>query len=165
MKLFKFSFVFIMVLSCITDSLLALPFNDDMVENQISTGQIVRPKPEGSVPVGSLKNKVRNKEEAKMLTNPVQADEASVFRGSMLYQSNCYACHGNIAPEEHQASPAGKFMGAPNIAMEFYKSRTDGEIYSTIHFGNIIMQPVGWKLSASETWDIVNYIRSKQNQK
>lgn len=140
----------------------ALPFNDDMVENQLSTGQVMRPNPEGSIPLGSLKYKLDTKEEAEALTNPVAADEYSIQRGKRLFKVNCSACHGEISTTEHKPSVAGKFMGAPNIADALYTSRTDGNIYKTIHFGNIIMPAVGWKLSPQETWDIINYVRSAQ---
>lgn len=157
-------FTIIVSILLIVPSVSALPFNDDMVENQISTGQIVRPRPENSIAIGSLKNKVRSKEEAKLLENPIKADESSVLRGEMLFESNCFACHGKMAIDSHYVPAAGKQIGAPNLAMEFYKSRTDGEMYGTIHFGSIIMPSVGWKLSPDETWDIINYVRSVQNK-
>lgn len=143
----------------------ALPFSDDMVENQLGSGQVVRQRPEGTVPVGSLNYILaESKEEAKALKNPTLSDEYSVKRGQRLFQVNCAACHGEISATEHVAYPAGAQMGAPNLALENYHSRTDGEIYSAVHFGNLIMPAVGWKISPAETWDIVNYVRSVQGQ-
>lgn len=46
--------------------------------------------------------------------------------------------------------------------MDMYKARTDGSIYATIHFGIRLMPGHGWKLSPTEHWDIVNYVRSAQ---
>lgn len=155
---------YLLVISILFPSLVwALPFNDDMVENQINTGQLHKVRPEGSIPRGSLKfHTVKNKEAAETLTNPIKSDEWSVKRGEWLFQVNCSACHGEIAPGAHVSYPAGQFIGAPNLADPLYHNRTDGNIYGTIHFGNLIMPAVGWKLSPKETWDIVNYVRSVQ---
>lgn len=149
----------------VATSVAALPFNDDMVENQITDGQLSRSLPVGSIPMGSLDFKVKSKEDAQKLSNPVAADAYSIRRGKRLFQVNCQACHGQIAPGNHVMAPAGKFLGAPNIADPLYKDRTDGGIYGSIHFGNIIMPAVGWKLSPQETWDIINYVRHQQNSK
>ncbi len=142
----------------------ALPFNDDMVDNQITTGQIMRPQPKGSVSKGSLEYKVDSKEAAQALTNPVPLTKASVLRGKRLFEVNCAACHGVIG-KVHQPSVAGPLLGAPNLGDPLYHDRTEGSIYSTIHFGNVIMYPVGWKLSSAETWDIINYVRNVQQEK
>lgn len=164
MRIVSSSIVLILTV-ILTATAAALPFSDDMVENQLNSGQVVRKRPEGTVPVGSLDYILAdNKEEAKVLKNPVVADEYSVKRGERLFQVNCAACHGEISLTEHKAYPAGAMMGAPNLALENYHSRTDGEIYSAVHFGNLIMPAVGWKISPSETWDIVNYVRSVQKQ-
>ena len=157
-------FICAIALLILTNDASALPFSDDMVENQLNSGQVVRKRPEGTVPVGSLDYVLaETKEEAKALTNPIAADEYSVKRGQRLFQVNCAACHGEISLTEHKPYPAGAQMGAPNLGLENYHSRTDGEIYSAVHFGNLIMPAVGWKISPNETWDIVNYVRSVQN--
>lgn len=149
---------------CLVNSAVALPFNDDMVDNQVTTGQIMRPQPKGSIAKGSLDYKVDSKEEAQKLTNPVPLTKESVLRGERLFEVNCGACHGGIG-KVHQPSVAGPMLGAPNVADPLYHDRTDGSMFSTIHFGNIIMYPVGWKLSNAETWDIINYIRNAQQEK
>ncbi len=141
----------------------ALPFNDDMVNSQIKTGQVMRPKVAGTVPLGSLnQSSVLTKEDAIKLENPVPTSADSVFVGKQLFRINCSPCHGKIS----KTSPElGKVqMGAPNLGDPMYHSRTDGQIYSTVHFGNIIMPALGWKLSPAETWDIINYVRSVQKE-
>ena len=156
---------FLAVCLLCTSPLMALPFNDDMVDNQLSTGQVMLPAPKGSVSKGSLKYGPRTKEESLALTNPTKAEDlaSSSLRGKRLFQVNCAACHGEIG-EKHVVYEAGKYLGAPNIAEPSYHNRTDGSLYSTIHFGNVIMYPVGWKISSDETWDIINYIRDTQKQ-
>jgi mono/diheme cytochrome c family protein len=154
------------VLISLAGTAMALPFNDDMVENQITDGQLSRAIPEGSIPMGSLNYKVKSKEDAQKLTNPVKADDFSLRRGKRLFQVNCQACHGVLDSGTQIPAPAGKFLGAPNISDPLYHSRTDGNIYGTIHFGGMAIMPaLGWKLSPQETWDIINYVRSLQKSK
>ncbi len=149
---------------CIVNLVSALPFNDDMVEVQPTTGQIMRPQPKGSVSKGSLDYKVDSKEEAEKLVNPVPLTKDSVLRGQRLFEVNCGACHGVIG-KVHQPAVVGSMIPAPNLALPLYHDRTEGNMYGTIHFGLRIMYPVGWKLSATETWDIINYIRNVQQEK
>ncbi len=144
-------------------SAFSLPFNEDMVEYQLSPGQISRGEPKGSIAVGAAHKYIANKKEAESFTNPNKKTESSVRKGKRLFSVNCQPCHGKIGPKENYV--IGKVvMGAPNLADKTYHERTDGEIFRTIYFGNLIMQPVGWKLSHEEAWDIVNFIREVQGK-
>ena len=51
-----------------------------------------------------------------------------------------------------------------DIGDKIYMTKTDGYLYATIHYGGLVIMPgLGWKLSDSEHWDIINYLRSVQN--
>lgn len=143
----------------------ALPFNDDMVDIQLNAGEITRSRPEGTVPVGSAEVLLLDKLSAQQLQNPVRTSPESLIRGAYLYRVNCYACHGNIGSKDYRPGVAGTFMGAPDVSHEMFHSRSDGQIFSTIRYGGVIMPPLGWKLSYAETWDIVNYVRQVQSSK
>lgn len=145
----------------------ALPFNDDMVDIQMRTGQIMKPSPENSVPKGSLNYRVEDKAGAEALNNPIKGEKFSVKNGKRLFRVNCYPCHGNIESPEYKPGPvASKFVSPPDITDKYYKAKSDGYIYGVIHFGGLaVMPPVGWKLSPTEHWDIINYIRSVQDSK
>lgn len=149
----------------------ALPFNDDMVDIQPRTGSVVRSKPATSVSVGSLAFRVANRQEAEALENPVKLDAVSKMKGKRLFAVNCTPCHGDIAAKEWKVGPVGiKFGNIPDIRavdparQKDYRTQTDGFFYSVIHFGSMstLMPAYGWKLSPTEHWDIVNYIRSVQ---
>ena len=145
----------------------ALPFNDDMVNNQIKTGQIMRPKPEGVVARGVLAGdftmRLDKKESAANFVNPKKGDKNSIAKGKRLFQINCTPCHGNIEKTPYEAGVAGKLIGAPDLTAQMYKDRTDGSIYGTIHFGGMALMPgYGWKLSPDEHWDVISYLRSAQ---
>lgn len=152
---------------------LALPFNDDMVDSQIKTGQVMRPRVEGTIPVGALAYRVKSKDDAKKLINPLKGNSDSEFRGKRLYAVNCYLCHGTpkLDGTAWKPTPVGTKVPGPNLGLSLYhdtagsgsgQGRTDGDLYAQIHFGGVIMPRVGWKLSPTETWDTINYIRSVQ---
>lgn len=147
----------------------ALPFNDDMVDTSITDGQITRAKPEGVISKGSLEYRIDTREDALKLSNPVKSDAKSVTRGSRLYRVHCYSCHGNLENKKWEPGPVGqpgRLPGVPNIADAFYKERTDGYLYGIIHFGGMAYMPAyGWKLSPTEHWDIINYVRKMQDSK
>lgn len=163
----------VVLLFCLPTQGTALPFNDDMVDSQIKTGQIMRPKVDAAVPLGSLNEYSQDKEDAITLENPVAATAASRMNGQRLFQANCTPCHGAIAApgEPYTPGPVGKFVPGPNLGLEMYHASdnpaagyTDGKIFATIRYGNVLMPALGYKLSASEMWDIVNYVRSVQEK-
>jgi mono/diheme cytochrome c family protein len=148
----------------------SLPFNDDMVDNQMRTGSIMRPSVPQSVPVGSLQYRLEKKEDALQLTNPKKGDPVSAANGRRLFSINCSPCHGDISATPWV--PGQVVMGAPDLSLPDFSEgaggaggRSDGQIYGTMDFGNIIMPRVGWKLSPDEHWDIINYVRSVQARK
>lgn len=154
-------------------SLMALPFNDDMVNVQKRTGVMMRPKDPRSVAVGASKYYVKDRTSAENLSNPQPQDKFSVESGSRLYRVNCYPCHGNIEAKPWATGPVGEKLNGlvPNIqgnveGRRDYTTVTDGWIYSVIHYGSMsgVMPAYGWKLSPSEHWDIVNYVRYAQKR-
>lgn len=148
----------------------ALPFNDDMVNSDVMTGKIMRPAPAGAIAQGSLAYKVENREEAMKLTNPIKGDQLSTLNGKRLFQVNCTPCHGNLESNPYVPGPVAKFLPGPNLTSPMYHDkpdgRSDGNIYGTIQFGSLstLMPALGWKFSATEHWDLINYIRSVQSK-
>jgi mono/diheme cytochrome c family protein len=148
---------------------LALPFNTDMYDPQPMTGEVMRPKAPNSVPMGSLDRRLESKEAALKLQNPLRGDPVSVESGQRLFAINCAPCHGTYGVDGAQTpSWFASQVGAPDLTASTYweESRSDGNIYGTIHLGGMAIMPAyGWKLSPTEHWDIVNYVRSIQAAK
>lgn len=142
----------------------ALPFNDDMVDVQKRTGTIMRQKAPGTVAIGMSDYYVASREEAESLTNPLAGDASSIANGKRLFGINCLPCHGDLSKKPYEPGAVGKktLQTPPDLTSDMYKTRTDGSIYATIHFGIRLMPGHGWKLSPTEHWDIVNYVRSQQ---
>lgn len=147
----------------------ALPFNDDMVDNQKRTGSVMRPKVPGTVALGASTVHLEKKEDAFNLQNPLKGDAVSAANGERLFAVNCFPCHGNIAANPHQPGPAAvasKIIPSVDLSAAAYAEKQDGYIYGTIDFGGLVMMPpLGWKLSETEHWDIINYIRKVQADK
>ncbi len=152
----------------------ALPFNDDMVGGQLISGTVMRPKPPGAVPIGSLSRRIPSYQEALALENPMKKDRASAVRGERLFAVNCSPCHGAYAGGKyHESAIASKGMPSVNLTDEglLYfdggakqKPKPDGHIFGYIYFGGLALMPAyGWKLSNAEIWDIVSYVRHIQS--
>jgi len=145
----------------------ALPFNDDMVDVQKRTGTIMRQKAPGTVAIGMSDYYVASREEAEKLINPVKSSPSSLAKGKRLFAVNCLPCHGDISKKPYEPGAVGKktLQTPPDLTADTYKTRTDANIYATIHFGIRLMPGHGWKLSPTDHWDIVNYIRNQQGIK
>lgn len=157
--------IFAASLFVVTRNASALPFNDDMVDNQKRTGIIMRGLPSTSVPVGFENPVPKSKTEAAALVNPVAAESQSIENGARLFRVNCFPCHGDISKTPYQPGPVavnskGTIPGM-DIGDKMYLDKTDGYMYGTIQFGGLAIMPaLGWKLSDNEHWDIINYVRS-----
>ena len=142
----------------------ALPFNDDLVGGQLSTGMVMRPKVTDSVALGSGVDYVESKETAAALQNPIKGDKISTLNGKRLFEVNCAVCHGWYGDGKRERE--GSIVGMPSmdLTLQNYKDLPDGIVFSAIHFGSRsgLMPRYGWKLSTTEHWDIVNYVRKFQ---
>lgn len=150
----------------------ALPFNTDMYDPQPKTGEVMRPKVPDTVALGSLDYRVESREAALKLENPLKGDTLSTLSGKRLFSIHCSPCHGVYSEVgAYTASWFAPRVYAPDLSLPMYwdveGGRTDGSVYGTIHFGSpsTLMPAYGWKLSPTEHWDIVNYLRSFQKAK
>lgn len=92
--------------------------------------------------------------------NPVEADEASITRGSSLFAIHCQMCHGQTAEGN---GPVAPFLAnrPANLTSAVVQAKSDGSIFLTITNGvDGKMPPLNENLTVSERWDLVNYIRT-----
>lgn len=92
--------------------------------------------------------------------NPVEADEASLARGTELYVINCRMCHG---PTGGGNGPIAPFLAIKpaNLTSDLVQSKSDGSIFLTISNGIVgRMPPLNENLTVPERWDVVNYVRT-----
>lgn len=143
-----------------------LPFNTDMLDNQLSTGQVSRGRDLRTVPVASTFSRLgTDRNVALMLENPVKPDIHSLSWGKRIFDIQCTTCHGYYDDKGTRTpSPTSQLVpGAPDLSQTEIAAKPDGHFFQYIHFGGLVIMPVyGYKLSETEHWDVVNYVRAIQ---
>ena len=97
-------------------------------------------------------------------TNPIAADTESQARGKTNYEANCLVCHGNIGQGDGPA--AANLDPPPAPIAHTAQMLSDAYLFYRISEGgdfapfNSAMPMWKDKLSESERWDVINYIRS-----
>ena len=91
--------------------------------------------------------------------NPEPGDVASATRGGLLFSQNCARCHGRggegDGPEGVNLPSRPRDLTAPRLS-----GLSDGEIFETISGGRGYMPSWQSRLSESQIWDLVNYVRT-----
>jgi mono/diheme cytochrome c family protein len=98
--------------------------------------------------------------EAARIKNPVAATPESVAAGRQSYSRLCARCHGAEGKGDGGGAGAG---GQPaDLTDETWDfGGSDGEIFSAIREGTSAdMESYAERISETETWHLVNYIRS-----
>lgn len=109
------------------------------------------------------------------LANPLagRMDEATLARGRLMYERNCSVCHGTQGrgdgPVVQQRKDAegrshARFPYAPPVVGAAAESRSDGYLYGVIAVGRGLMPPYGERISHTDRWALVNYVRQLQGR-
>jgi len=100
------------------------------------------------------------------LENPQAATTESVAAGEKIYKRYCQLCHG----ENGTGSPSREagFPASSNLVdSEWDHGSTDGDIYTVIENGvepEMAMEPWFDRLSETDMWNVVNYLRALAKQ-
>lgn len=117
--------------------------------------------PEGTLPIDGEPQMDRIKM-GELYRNPIEATPESLERGKALFETFCAVCHNYDA--KGGGPVAAKFIPPPDLTLDHYRKLSDGYIYGTIRNGSVLMPPQGAALYPKERWDVVNYLRSLQEQ-
>ncbi|HET7789891.1 MAG TPA: cytochrome c [Gemmatimonadales bacterium] len=107
---------------------------------------------------------------ADKLVNPRTRTSESLIRGQFEYQTYCQVCHGPAGKGDGPVSMAGggPFPGVRPLVGPVADKLTDGYIYGVIvnatAMGRGLMPRYADKVRGTDRWDIVNYVRSLQQQ-
>ena len=91
--------------------------------------------------------------------NPVAANESSRAAGHKIYSKTCAMCHGKSGDADGPAvielniHPAK--LSDPRVATE-----SDGSLFWKITTGKKPMPAYGKRLSETDRWNLVNYVRT-----
>ncbi len=151
----------------------AWPWSMDMA-NQVSTKpqESVDPAnpgmalfPKRSVPVAGTTTYVKDLDAARKMTNPVAADEKSVAKGGRLFAIYCTPCHGysgtgdGLVGEKLIMKPFN-LTSSNDMHKWDTKDYPDGYIFGYMTFGGAVMPSYANDLTATERWNVVNYVRT-----
>ena len=97
---------------------------------------------------------------AAQVKNPVTMTEASVAAGQRSYRLLCTRCHGPSGKGDGGGAGAGG-QPADFTDDEWEFGASDGEIFAAIQQGTSAdMESYAERLSPTDTWNLVNYLRS-----
>ncbi len=113
--------------------------------------------PPGSVPITGREMVSQSSE----LKNPLPATADSLERGKQLFNINCDICHGQSSAER---GAVGKKLKPPppGLGQAMLLSRSDAHIFKAVTFGFGRMPPFRDKLTPSERWELVNFLRTRK---
>ena len=144
----------------------AWPWSHDMA-NQISIkpqesadlkNPGMRPYPKNSVPIPGTTSLIKDMAASEKQSNPIPADDKSVALGGKLFQIYCTPCHGYAGKGDGLVG--AKLLLKPyDLTAEQTKERSDGFIWGYMTFGGAVMPSYANDLSATERWNVINYVR------
>jgi len=124
----------------------------------------------GTIPVTGHDPDSLSMADANRLTNPRTRTSESLNRGKWVYQTYCLVCHGAAGRGDGPVSIAGggPFVGVRSLVTDTLARKSDGYIYGVLVYalpmGRGLMPRYGDKVRGTDRWDLVNYVRSLQEQ-
>ena len=98
----------------------------------------------------------------RMLAQPGGAPSASGSRGQQMYDTHCAECHGTEGKGDGKLAPKDTHPADLTDA-KWERGSTDGEIFAVIQNGagpKFDMKGYKAKMSETDIWNVVNYVRS-----
>lgn len=96
---------------------------------------------------------------ARELRNPVAVTPQGMRAAARFYKENCVTCHGRAGASNGPAAESLPQRPANFTDESLMRRASDGELFWKISTGRAPMPAWQGKLSESERWQLVNYLR------
>ena len=96
---------------------------------------------------------------ADTIKNQIKSDPVSTLSGKKIYAQYCVTCHGEKGKGDGIAAPGLPKPPADHTS-GFVQSQTDGALFWIITMGNTPMPSYKTSLTATQRWQVINYIRT-----
>jgi len=96
----------------------------------------------------------------KKIQNPVPASREAIGAGMMIYMDHCQSCHGENGDGKGEKAEKLSVAPANFTDAQAMSPVTDGELYWKITHGRRPMPSFQQKLTDTERWQLVLYIRT-----
>ena len=119
----------------------------------------------GSVPYYYNDNEAeRTRAMQEIINNPYPITKANLDAGKTLYNVYCGICHGEKGDGSgYLVRDGGKYPAQPpSLISDEFISASNGRYYHAIMYGKNMMGSYADRLSYSERWKVIQYIRSLQ---
>lgn len=97
--------------------------------------------------------------EVKAEKNPVPADATSLAEASAIYGKHCVSCHGEKGNGKGKRAPRLSVAPSDFTDAHAMSQLTDGDLFWKIGAGRRPMPSFGGRLSETQRWEMVRYIR------
>jgi mono/diheme cytochrome c family protein len=101
---------------------------------------------------------------ARKVKNPLAATPAALAEGKQVYAKHCENCHGENGDGKGQKAPELSTAPTDFTKASNMDGRTDGEFFYRITKGRRPMPAFEDKLTETERWEVVDYIRTLERK-
>ena len=96
------------------------------------------------------------------LTNPFPVTPELIERGEVVFQNQCFVCHGAQGAGNGPVVGPGKFPMGPSLVDGTALARSDGYIYGIIRVGRGLMPSYAERINHADRWAVVAYVNQLQ---
>lgn len=93
---------------------------------------------------------------------PLPVDEPLIAAGRKQFEIVCAACHGLLGDGRSMVATNMSLMAPPSFHSEKLRGKPDGYFFQVITHGYGAMPEFAWRMTPTERWAIVAYVRALQ---
>jgi mono/diheme cytochrome c family protein len=93
---------------------------------------------------------------------PLRVTEALLAVGKKHFDIVCATCHGLAGDGQSLVAVNMALTPPPSFHAEKLRNQPDGHFYEVITHGYGVMPPFGWRMTPTERWAVVAYVRALQ---